>query len=435
MTPPSITALSSLKLIFLFSAINAIYVSLLQAFSLSDQVSYVFTKDLFGDFIKVVLSYPGGKDLVVNGNFGLLELFREYANHNPYSGMAGFSSNGITHFHLPPLTTLLSLLSLNLMWFIPPQIVFYLSVCLVTLGLIWLTRFVTQDSHQGWIWAACLLCSYPFLFALQRGNLFSLLVSILIFFFVISILRNKNILLGVICLAIAVNIRPNTIFLLPALVFLPNEFWLKKITIFVFVSLLVFFLSTWIDHSLYQDYSLEIFLKGLAVYHSMYVVGGSGDAYNSSLLGLLKALSGYSKRAEIIGLIVGVVVVGFAVFGFLTKKFDKTATIFLLCIACMLSTAVFADYHLLLFFLPLFAMSIEAKDALSKFSEKNEVENISKGIIFCACIFLLSPKNYLFVGDVSILILLNPVIAVVSTIFLIFYRMTRVTKAVISKGL
>ena len=435
MTPPSNIALQSLKLIFLFSAINAIYVSLLQAFNLSDQVSYIFSKDQFGDFIKVVLSYPGGKDLMVNGNFGLLELFREYANHNPYSGMAGFSSNGITHFHLPPFTTLISLLSLNLMWFIPPQIVFYSSVFLVTIGLVLLTKFVTQDSKQSWVWAACLLCSYPFLFALQRGNLFSLFTTVLASFFVISILRKKKVLLGLLCLALAVNIRPNIIFLLPALVLLPKEFWLRKVMIFVISSLIIFFLSVWIDASLYPDYTLEIFLKGFAIYHSLYVAGGGGDAYNSSLFGLLKALSGYSKRAEIIGLIVGVLVTGFVVFGSLAKKIDKTTSIFLLCIACMLSTAIFADYHLLLFFLPLFAMSMEMEDGPSTFSEKRSMVNISQAIIFFTCIFLLSPKNYWFVDDVSLLILLNPIVAVLSTVTLIFYRVTRIPKKEISKGI
>ena len=65
----------------------------------------------------------------------------------------------------------------------------------------------------------------------------------------------------------------------------------------------------------------------------------------------------------------------------------------------------------------------------------SRLENADFSSIFFTCIFLLSPKNYWFVDDVSLLILLNPIVAVLSTVTLIFYRVTRIPKKEISKGI
>ena len=75
----------------------------MNSLGLSYPSTYIFKGDLFGDFIKVVVSYPGANILNINSHFGLIDIFSEYIRNNPYKGVDSLGAGALTHFHLPPL--------------------------------------------------------------------------------------------------------------------------------------------------------------------------------------------------------------------------------------------------------------------------------------------------------------------------------------------
>jgi len=424
MNPNKNLSTETLKLIVLISGINSIYLSILNAFSFSNFLypsNYIFNSDLFADFIKVVVSYPGAKNLVLNPDFGLVATFTDYIGNNPYKGIDGLGAGVLTHFHLPPFTTLVSLTSLYLMHFFPPQLVFYFGLVLLVIALYKLFGFVIESPIEKLIWGLCFILSYPFLFLLQRGNLFSGITTMLIIFFTFCILKNKKILLGLICMAVAINIRPNAVFFLPILLLSTNCRWLIRLLGLFLLVTTIFVLSTFMAASIYQDYSLINFIKGLAIYHEGYIVGAAGDAYNSSFFSLLKMIFGYSWFIETIGSLSGFLIIVISVVSYINNRIDSTTLIFMLCVAYMCGSTTFADYHLLIFMLPILMIRLDQ----GRFNDSQKCTDsflYARLIIFWACIFILSPKNYLFDNNgISIFVLLNPLVAIfsVSLLFLI----------------
>ena len=77
--------------------------------------------DLFADYFKVTFSYPHSFNLHLNEASALLN---SYLIENPYGGILALSQGGLTHFHLTPLSTLFSLLNLNLMHDFDPRLLF-----------------------------------------------------------------------------------------------------------------------------------------------------------------------------------------------------------------------------------------------------------------------------------------------------------------------
>ncbi len=424
MNPNKSLSIEILKLIILISGINAIYLSILNAFSFSGfsyPSSYIYNGDLFADFIKVVVSYPDAKNLLINSNFGLVDIFTDYIGSNQYKGLDGLEAKALTHFHLPPFTTMVSLSSLSLMHFIPPQVVFYIALVVVFFAVYKLIGFVFDSTREKLTWMLCFIFSYPFLFLLQRGNFFSVATSILVMFFTFCILKNKKILLGLLCMALALNIRPNAIFFLPILLLVINGRWFIRLLEIFLMATCIFAFSAILASSIYPDYSLANFIKGLAIYHDGYVVGRGGDGYNSSFFSLLKIAFKYSWFIESIGSLLGFLIAGIAAICFIKNKVDSTALIFMLCVAYMCGSTTFADYHLLIFMLPLLKICVDEEILDPYTKRRGELLKVSM-VIFWSCIFMLSPKNYLFdQNGVSVFILLNPMVGIFSVALLFFY--------------
>ena len=241
-----------------------------------------------------MVSYPGAENLTLNPDFGLIKILTDYIENNPYKGIEGLGAGVLTHFHLPPFSTLLSLVSLSLMHFLPPQVVFYLALVLLLFAIYKLVGFIVENPKERLIWVLCIISSYPFLFILQRANLHSVICSILIMVFTFCVLKNKKIFLGLLCFAVAINMRPNAVFFLPVLLLSADSRWLIRLLGLFLIAITIFILSTFMAASIYADYSLINFIKGLAIYHEMYVVGSGGDGYNSSFFYLMKFAFGYS---------------------------------------------------------------------------------------------------------------------------------------------
>jgi hypothetical protein len=103
------------SIIFILSAINAIFYSIGYAISIKVG-TYIYTGDYMADLYKITLSYPKARELMESGSLTfpnilspLLSIYLKYT----YLGKEGLGIDQLTHFHLPPLTTALVFLLLN----------------------------------------------------------------------------------------------------------------------------------------------------------------------------------------------------------------------------------------------------------------------------------------------------------------------------------
>lgn len=404
------------RILLLCSAINAMYLSILFAFEIIPPHNYIYQGDLFADFLKVVLSYPLASTLKIQDGSALGNLASLYLTHNPYAGVDGLDSGLLTHFHLPPLTTVIGLGSVNLMTAFGVAPVFFGLLILVFLLFILFAKYISQNTNDWKYWACCFLLAYPFLFALQRGNLFSLITTLLIFLYVVLVFNKKYLTVAILCLAIAINIRPNAIFFLPLLLTLGFYSGIKRIVYCVFLAGTVFFTCLVLAHGLYPDYDLTSFLKGLAIYHQEHVLGDGGDAFNSSPFILIKKGLGYHYLAELFGTIFSIAITLSAAYLSLKKLLDPIGLLFVLSIAYLCGSPVFGDYHLMIFFIPIISMAVYLQDRQSKLSL-----SVQDRRILMACLFLLASKNYWFSGSgLSWLVLFNPLLAVLSVVWVLF---------------
>ena len=95
-------------LIIAFTALNGLFNSLATAFGYGFPFdTFCFTsQDLFADFVKAVLSYPGP---AIRRLDAWPALYRDYFEHNPYGGVEALSVGKLSNLHGMPLPTFIAL--------------------------------------------------------------------------------------------------------------------------------------------------------------------------------------------------------------------------------------------------------------------------------------------------------------------------------------
>jgi hypothetical protein len=236
--------------------------------------------------------------------------------------------------------------------------------------------------------------------------------------------RNERFFLAILLLAIAVNIRPNAVIFVFALLIAHNRPKGIGFIYFICLSSLIFLSSLFISNILYPDYTTRHFLDGLQIYHSIYVIGDGGLAYSSSLLGAFKVVFGYSRYSELMISLIGAFVVLYATFRLVKNNLSNTAYIFILCAIYTLCSSVFADYHLMVFFAPVMFLYLDNNKTpyqTSGFLAQREFE-----LVLFSCIFQLIPKNYYFYHEISLQAILNPLVLVSAvTLLLVKFNYSR----------
>ncbi len=107
-----------------------LFLSFLFGVPIHEEANIFSTFDLFGDYFKVVLSYPHSFIFQLNETSALLNT---YIIENQYGGVVALRQGELTHFHLTPLSTLFSLLNLKLMHYFDPMILFITLIALIFL--------------------------------------------------------------------------------------------------------------------------------------------------------------------------------------------------------------------------------------------------------------------------------------------------------------
>ena len=418
---------------------NALYSVMRNEFGLGYQSFLHGPDDRFADLVKPALSFKIFTSGLENRpSFASWPvLFQNYYLHNPYVGREGLASGGLasgqeTHFHYPPLWELLALMcSLIIVHTGSPQIALLLFFTAYLSGVYRLIYHSVRREERTKtavfaIWFVCLL-GYPSLLIFTRGNFYAGFTAFLIVHVLISLFGYRDGgAAASLALALAVNTRPNAlIFVLAFPVALGVRRSLKPCMRFFAMALGIACASYISAHWLYPDYTISAFRQGLRIYNRLYMIGSLGVRFNSSLFAFVKNLNAASLRllrgttvtqvldtlwTIIVFVALAIIIVLVALWGLWRSSCRRLIAPFVLTSLYCLLTPVFGDYHLLVFLAPLLLLSFHAKDWAGHYR--------SVSAIALASIFVLSPKNYIFLLGFSLQTILNPLILYLAVLYL-----------------
>jgi len=362
--------LNSGKILLIASMISWIIISVATYYG---HASPFYTRfDAFADFVKIVLQFPGGH--IVHDALGFDFLVKRYQGV-----VAGWSTRGspyeLGHTFLLPMTTLISILCRGMLGWIGPVTLGVALAAICVTSLFIAVNEHSSDKFLPWF----IVLSYPVFFGLDRGNLFALFAGTLT---VIALLRREQEVLTMILLAIAINIRPNLAFFLPALFTWRGGIWCASLAI------LMFGVSLAISHALLPSYTLSELHLGLDAYAWQYAARGQGVAFGSSLYGALWLVRWTPPMFVFPAL--ALAIAGIAWVAFQRDRLSYGCFCFI-CASCMfIATPILNDYHLLIFAVPLVV-------GASPYA-------------FFASVLMMLPKGYGHAGDSTYQVIANPVI-------------------------
>ena len=347
----------------------------------------------------------------------LSPIYKDFFYNNPYKEITEL--NALTHFHLMPISSLLNLISgITIGYGINPNLIMVI-LFLIGISISFISTYnIIRSYKKSLIFVGLIIASYPLLFIVTRGNYSAFFCGIGVLAFLNSLFIAKRInFFSMVLFAIAINFRPNAVILVLAL---PLLFGIKKSILptikIAITTLLIYILTYLIVNYIYPDYTFTTFLKAFSVYNKLYVVGNNGLPFNSSLYGIFQIIGILFKIN--IGVITGIfyVVSMFILIALVRLIFKKNIIIeyypFILSSIYILLNPVAADYHLLIFIFPIFIIS----NNYDSWTDNRTAQRI----ITVSSLLILSPKNYLFIHDISLQVVINPLIMLITTIYLFY---------------
>jgi hypothetical protein len=371
--------------------------------------SFLFRpSDRFADFFKLAFSYPGQPVHHAAGFWQLDELLA----HHQYD-VRRFEGTIVNHFHVPPLPTLLGLVARRLAQWVDP-VALFLGLLITALAALFTTVLrLSPRGRAGAGLATIALLSYPTILFIDRGHFFSLICGTLIIAATLRTLRDgKTDAWGILMFAVALNIRPNA-GIIPLALFLGKRGLNFRDAVLLGTATLALFAGClWSAHALYPDYSLDSFLAGLRDYGKVYAAGDIGYPGGSSLYGMLRALFGFGPWMYGPPLFVAGILLAPAIMESRQGRLRQSECLFLVLCAYALGSHIFADYHLLVFVVPLVLLALECG-----------VKDRSAWAILLASSLVLAPKNFAFVihGNLawSWQVVANPLILLVASVVVV----------------
>ncbi len=276
-----------------FSFLNMLYCVLAYEFGMGPRTYLAGPDDRFADIVKLSLSFRSVTQGVdkTEAFRSWQPLYQRYYEHPDYGGVESLSRGELTHFHHPPLSTLLFLLCG--MFIVRTGIptlalgLFFCTYLLEVWSIIWIgiPRANRTRDLTLMIWFFC-LASYPALVLFGRGNYVNVgLTTIpIVTFLVATFARKEAGILPLMALAIAVNIHPNAIIFVIALpLVLGIRKAIRPFLQFTAISTAIFWISYIAARQLCPDYTLHRFVLGVGIYGKIYIGRGPGILLGSSL--------------------------------------------------------------------------------------------------------------------------------------------------------
>lgn len=376
--------------------------------------------DLYGDLVKSPLAMTDITIECAHGENPAFthwdDLYKGYFTNNPYLFMG--KRFGLDNFlvALPPLTInyarcIARLITLtNPSWTVGIQ--FSVYILLVALFSGFLNGKLDISLSISILLGLLMIVSMPALFMFNRGNYISSISVILAALYTFTKFKNTYWFIGILSIALAINLRPNlTTFLL-------LEFFPDKNPILIFKRVLIVFLATASTFAVsyfvaiqdWPEYNFGAFLIGLQTYNFYYVLNDGGLEFGASLLGMIKILRqsfGFqplflpeiSTSINILGFILVICSCWTAWRG----TIDLPQGSFLGACITALFCPVFAYYHCLIFVIPLCL-------TLEKLKNVESVKTTDVVVIVASTVPLLCIPDWRVLGFVVPFILLSGLI-------------------------
>jgi hypothetical protein len=360
--------------------------------------------DRFGDFFKLTFSYPGAPSHPAASYWGMDDLL---ARHS--ADVKRFEGTDVNHFHVPPIPTLLALAARRLMSLVDPVLLFLGFVTAALTALFSTVLRASPAGRTGVAFATVALLGYPTLLAIDRGHFFSLICAILMIGATLRTLRDgPSDGWAILMFAVALNIRPNA-GVIPLALFLGRAGLSFRSAMLVGAASLGLFVGGLaLAHQVYPAYTFDSFLAGLRDYGKDYAGGDIGYPNGSSLYGMLRAPFGYGAWMLAPPFFVGGLLLAAAILEARQGVLRPAECLFVTLCAYVLGSHVFADYHLLVFIIPLVLVA----------REKGPLDR-SGWAIALASGLMLAPKNFIFVVHDNIAwswqVIANPVILLLAS--------------------
>lgn len=433
----------------LFLSVQCIFNSLTFAFGNNYwNIAFMDRGDLFGDFLKYNPAFQidtaNISELIASVSDSFSQKYYSYLTSPAYGNSIDEIADKTTIFTSPSLSILISLVIANVVVSTSPLITFILVVSLCSFSILYAIRVMTKNSLPiliAGIIQINFLLSYPFLFSVSKGNYLSLITSTFAILAFAFAARSRK-LFASILISSAIIMRPN---LLPLILLLPITFlhdpqalqakklvhksipykkYLRHLSLLITVFITVFGLSTLFAYQINSDFNLYNFYSAYKLYDKWYIHGSGGLAFGSSLFGSIKSLLIIISKdinidrnsINLIKLLTyssGLLISIASIIGYLKGKITYASLSFLIVSSILLSTPVFADYHLLIFYIPL----------LSLFSAEYENQSVNFYTVLLASNILISPFTYYWRFDefafASSSVLLRPLICSIFVLVLL----------------
>jgi hypothetical protein len=337
--------------------------------------------DRFGDFFKLVFSYPGEPLHLAASYWGVDDLLARHL-----ADVKRFEGTDVNHFHVPPIPTLFALAARKLMTFVDPVVLFLGFIAAALAALFATVLRASPGGRTGVAFATVALLGYPTLLAIDRGHFFSLICAMLMIAATLRTARDgRSDGWAILMFAVALNIRPNA-GVIPLALFLGR--WglsFRGVALLGLVSLGLFAGGLALAHHVYPAYSLDSFLTGLRDYGKGYAGGDIGYPNGSSLYGMLRAPFGYGAWMLAPPFFVGGLLLAAAILESRQGVLRPAECLLVTLCAYTLGSHVFADYHLLVFIIPLVLVA----------RQQSPLDRSSWAMTIGSSL-MLAPKNFAF---------------------------------------
>lgn len=400
--------------------------------------------DVFADFFKFIASYPGETiDIESWTPAPIKEKISNYILNNPYTGVGSANTN----LWIPPAGTFMYLVIRNGLSIGPVTMFLVTFISLSTLYFAVIKKFLDKQEEKEakpLITALLIMVTYPFMFLFMRGNVGALAAGLCLLYSIQQLLEKRRFSLGsILSLSIAIGIRPNYIFLLPLIIAYNFAHKkgdklqriggkLKDLTVALGIIITINCLFFVISKHIYPEYTISNFLGAYKLYTQSYEFGQWGINYNSTLLqGLNTVLLTFKKlslidievKTSILKLIRYILLMACSVYSLrqINAKGLEKNNVFckklLTLIAIIILTApVFADYHLIIIYIPFLGANMLSKkvDTETKYTDK-VLPSLAQLDVYdhIFMILIIIPKPYLPLIPVTLQTIINPIIIVV----------------------
>ncbi|HEY5824301.1 MAG TPA: glycosyltransferase family 87 protein [Cyclobacteriaceae bacterium] len=273
----------------------------------------------------------------------------------------GVKSDFIYYEHLLPFTAFTYMVFAKLIVLIGNKFIVFAGLCVTIFGGIY---FAARRAGNAWWITPLIILSYPMIFAIDRGN-----IATIVFLLLLLALVSDHLALSTLAIAIATSLKLTPlIFLLPVVLNYPinGKIILKTLLLFfawfVLVNLIALIMDSAFLTPAVQN-PISPFLKTLGNYNTKHILSLEGLGFGSSLYmptvylasvyNIVPVLQAYELAILVFSVIFLFLLTRRKLNGILEQLLTKEKVIFILCISFVLLMPVSADYYLLIMFIPL----------------------------------------------------------------------------------